>query len=277
MMHNHGAEEVNHDAHILLTDADRLIDSEILDSLVDDRALGKYEAKHNHVLNPNMDRPPPKSRRPHLKRNSAFKRESNDGHKLEIGELDVCVETEISQKVNDDCGFEEDFIDDYSEAWLSRQMKPRHPIGSAQELGNSPPALIPQQGPLISGQGRLPSVTPAVMVAQIEPCLQNIKLLALSSGAGRFQACMDELLAMEMRWRREFGVDEINLPSGAAYDLSSSSLMCPLDNGSPYQTRRKRRSVYVKNPYWDCPPSELPSSSLFDPPPDMPRNSWFCD
>ncbi|KAL7058966.1 hypothetical protein AAHC03_013834 [Spirometra sp. Aus1] len=224
-----------------------------------------------------MDRPPPKSRRPHLKKANGLKNKPKDGHDLEINELDVCGETEVSQKATDDCGFEDDFIDDYSEAWLSRQIKPRHSIGLNQELGNSPPTLISQQGPLISGQGRHPSVTPAVMVAQIEPCLQNLKLLALSSGAGRFQACMEELLAIEMRWRRDFGAEEVNLPTCAAYDLSSSNLLCPLDNSSPYQTKRKRRSFYVKNPPWDYPSSDLPSSSLFDPPPDIPRNSWFCD
>ncbi|BHF69988.1 hypothetical protein SprV_0301303500 [Sparganum proliferum] len=37
MMHNHDAEEVNHDVHMLLSDADGLVDSEILDSLVDGR------------------------------------------------------------------------------------------------------------------------------------------------------------------------------------------------------------------------------------------------
>uniref|UniRef100_A0A0X3PFV3 FAR1 DNA-binding domain n=1 Tax=Schistocephalus solidus TaxID=70667 RepID=A0A0X3PFV3_SCHSO len=382
MMHNHDAEEVSHDAHMLLTDAEGVIDSEMLDSLVGGRdgvviadftpelldmfqsasfssfielqdrvnefmritgsvyvmrntvrlpgnypnaeklvyksvafecqhfgtyasyatircnqrtgkfgcrskiyfycrdhhlTLGKYEAKHNHGLNPNMDRPPPKSRRPHLKKASGIKNKANNGHDFEIVELDVCAETEISQKATDDCGFGDDFIDDYSEAWHSRQIKPRHSIGLTQELGSSPPPLISQQGPLLSGQVRLSSVTPAVMVAQIEPCLQNLKLLALSSGVGRFQACMDELLAIEMRWRREFGAEEINIPMGAAYDLSSNNLLSPLDNSSPYQTKRKRRSLYVKNPSWEYPSSELPSSSLFDPPPDIPRNSWFCD
>lgn len=249
--------------------------------------------KHNHEVTPNSR--PLRSMRKQRKKMVLVK------PKIEPNVMDNHLQAspiEISKKV-----LPLICEDEYEPAFSQDGVSPHqlHPQPWVEVRGilrpDIPPLLHSPINPnLCPSTANKPTFSPVVL-SQIQTTLQNLKNLALSSDGFRYVACMQELLYLETKWRREFtdSDDGIPLPltvpsfevpcSSNSPFIADAEIELPTSSTTPsfqhHQRRRKRPYNQIKTPtcLFSSSNFDIDQSGMFDSSAAelIARPSWFYD
>ncbi|VDM17418.1 unnamed protein product [Hydatigera taeniaeformis] len=220
--------------------------------------VGSYQIKHNHEVSPKngageLKIPVGKSRRRNnaqLDCKSSAKRVSPTGHE---GGYDI---TEASE--NGNFGHSSR-LDDKDNHWVDASGLDLYP-SLADSCDASPRRA-----------NRIPA---AILFPQLDFSLENLKSLASSGGTARLFSCVQDLNALENKWRREFEQD----PSEGMEVPFSVSDAFPNDDTEDTPPRKRPVIFSSSRRTRDFSPLDIPQ------PPDLEQSeaeyanrSWFYD